>query len=78
MVFYSILTLIVLSCGLGFLKSAMFRQLRRGRGADAGRFGSAWDHNAELGFGASWNDDGQGVRDSHIDSAHTHRKDKPV
>jgi hypothetical protein len=78
MVFYTVVTLIALGCGLGFLRSAMFRQLRRGRGADAGRFGSSWDHNADLGFGASWNDDGNGVRESHIDSKHTHRGDKPL
>ena len=78
MVFYAVITLIALSCGLGFLRSAMFRQLLRGRGADAGRFGSGWDHNAELGFGASWNDDGNGVRQSHIDSKHTRRDEKPL
>jgi hypothetical protein len=52
----------------------MFRQLTRGRGADAGRFGSQLDHFFDQqGTGQSWNDDGRGRRDSHIDSPHTRR-----
>ena len=78
MVFYAILTLAVIGCGLGFLRSAMFRQLLRGRGADAGRFGSQLDHfYDQQGTGQGWNDDGRGARDSHIDSRHTRRQDKP-
>jgi hypothetical protein len=74
MIVYILVGLMILGIGSGFVRSAMFRQLTRGRGADAGRFGSQLDHFFDQqGTGQSWNDDGRGRRDSHIDSPHTRR-----
>lgn len=77
MIVYILVGLMILGIGGGFVRSAMFRQLTRGRGADAGRFGSQLDHFFEQqGGGQGWRDDGRGLRESKIQSKHTRRLDQ--
>jgi hypothetical protein len=65
MIFYIFLGLVVLCAGWGFARSATFKQVMRGRGADAGRYGTGWDHLGDYGAQPGWNDDGDGgVRES--------------
>ncbi len=77
MVFYIFLGTVVLLVVWLIVRSPQFRQLMRGRGADAGRFGSQLDHFFEQqGGGQGWRDDGRGLRESKIQSKHTRRLDQ--
>jgi len=58
-------------------RSPQLKQLMRGHGADAGRFGSQLDHfYDQQGTGQGWRDDGQGVRGSRVDSPHKRGRDQ--
>lgn len=71
MIFYAFLGIMVLILGVWFVRSAMFRQLRRGKGTDASRWGSPIDHLQERGSQPGWNDDGvAGKRGSRRVSKH--------
>jgi hypothetical protein len=77
MIFYTFVGLVVLSVGWLVARSPQLKQLIRGRGADAGRFGNRLDHFFDQqGTGQGWRDDGQGVRGSHIDLPHQGRRDQ--
>jgi hypothetical protein len=58
-------------------RSTTFKQLVRGRGADAGKFGSSFDHLFDHGSGTGWNDDGGGgVRASRRGTPQSRRPDE--
>jgi hypothetical protein len=75
MILYILLGLVALGVVVAVVRSPTFRALMRGRGVDPGQWGSQLDHLYDRGFGASWNDDGRGTRNSHINSPHTRRHD---
>jgi hypothetical protein len=79
MVFYLFLGIVALLVVWMIVRSPQFRQLMRGRGADAGRYGSQLDHFFEQqGGGQGWNDDGRGLRESQVHSKHTRRGDQAL
>jgi hypothetical protein len=75
MILYILVGLVALGVVVAVVRSPTFRALMRGRGVDPGQWGSQLDHLYDRGFGASWNDDGRGTRNSHINSPHTRRHD---
>jgi hypothetical protein len=73
MIFYAFVGIMILAVVTWFIRSAMFRQLRRGNGTDASQWGTPLDHLQERGSQPGWNDDGGGgaKRPSRRDSKHT-------
>ena len=75
-IFYAVLAVIAMALGVWFMRSAMFKQLRRGHGSDPSQLGSRLDHHANQGTsGQRIGDDGSGgTRQSRIQSKHTRRR----
>jgi len=73
MIFYVFLGVVVVALGAWFMRSAMFRQLRRGHGSDPAQWGNRLDHLFDQGTGGqAIGDDGSGgTRESRIQSKHT-------
>ena len=76
MIFYSVLGVIVIALVVWFLRSAMFKQSRRGHGSDPSRWGTRLEHLANQGnAGHRIGDDGSGgTRATRIQSKHTRRR----
>lgn len=76
MIFYSFLGIMLVVFGAWFMRSAMFKQLRRGHGSDPGQWGNRLDHLADQGTGgqAIGDDASGGTRESRIQSKHTRRR----
>jgi hypothetical protein len=73
MIFYAFLGIMTLALVTWFMRSATFKQLRRGSGTDASQWGTPLDHLQEQGSAPGWNDDGAGGgrRASRRESKHT-------
>lgn len=77
MIFSIVVGLVVLAVIWLVARSPQAKQLMRGHGADAGRFGSKLDHFFEQqGTGQGWRDDGQGVRGSRVDPPYKRGRDQ--
>jgi len=75
MFFYGFLVLVALGIIACLFRSPVVRQLRRGRGFDASRFGyRAYDHASDHRTSTTWNDDSRdGKRESVRESPESKR-----